>query len=557
MDRISQLPDFIVHHILSFFDNSNGPPVELVRMSVLSKTWFHLTASFPILDFRMYNFRPQEQEQESFYKYVVYTTSRFCHQNVTAHRLKLSANIEEPAELDIINRCVERVLNKGVRELEIEIINLSDIPKYRLPDTLLSVSVLRSLTINGCELPSSLMVDAVKLSLIQLRLEDVTIDDEVIKYLATRCPLLQVFEIISCPGFNRFCVHGHQNLQEVRIEYYTPIESIDIEAPNLSRLWVADWDQRGAPRMNLTSCKNLKTVSYLGHPSPNSNGFNDLLSNFPVIENLVLVTQYPCNNLRLSSHSLRTLVLRANCDLEEIEFRTPKLVSFCYPFNRTILWPLVWHSTYLKPCMQIYPGDHIDTLWFQKLRQFLDKENGFKVFNLFLHAIYYQKLIDLEKLKAIGLPPYELEHVELQLEAHEESSDRITFLDAVLWCCRPRSITLRSSHPLTDFEEQSDLVKFTYKKLLEQEDKGHTNVHIVSPSSSKAKKHFRGLVCEGKAISFIKEQGMRVWRQLKVCGYGDLLIDKFEHNAVNLSQVFFFFFFLIYAYVLMMLKFES
>ncbi|KAJ0841114.1 putative F-box domain, leucine-rich repeat domain superfamily, F-box-like domain superfamily [Helianthus annuus] len=48
MDRISQLPDFIVHHILSFLPDS--PPAELVRMSVLSKTWFHLTASFPILN---------------------------------------------------------------------------------------------------------------------------------------------------------------------------------------------------------------------------------------------------------------------------------------------------------------------------------------------------------------------------------------------------------------------------------------------------------------------------------------------------------------------------
>ncbi|MFS7894804.1 hypothetical protein Hanom_Chr00s002103g01691701 [Helianthus anomalus] len=72
---------------------------------------------------------------------------------------------------------------------------------------------------------------------------------------------------------------------------------------------------------------------------------------------------------------------------------------------------------------------------------------------------------ELEKLKAIELPPYELDHVELKLDAREESSAHVAFVEAVLWCCRPQSLTLRSSVP---FEEQSDVVKFTYKKLLEQ-----------------------------------------------------------------------------------------
>ncbi|GJW71316.1 F-box domain containing protein [Tanacetum coccineum] len=47
-DRISLHPESIAHHILSFLDF----PIDLVRMSVLSKDWFALTDSFPILDFR-------------------------------------------------------------------------------------------------------------------------------------------------------------------------------------------------------------------------------------------------------------------------------------------------------------------------------------------------------------------------------------------------------------------------------------------------------------------------------------------------------------------------
>ncbi|KAM0067846.1 putative F-box domain-containing protein [Helianthus debilis subsp. tardiflorus] len=171
MDRISQLPDFIAHHILSCFDTSDGLPIDLVRMSVLSKTWFHLTASFPILDFTIYKFK----SRNSFFKYVEYTTFRFCNQNLTAQKLTLWANIRRSEERDIVNRCLILLLKNGVKEL------LISMPKYCLPNILLSVPVLKSLTIYSCKLPSSLMLDdAVKLkSLIYLALESVRIDDQV------------------------------------------------------------------------------------------------------------------------------------------------------------------------------------------------------------------------------------------------------------------------------------------------------------------------------------------------------------------------------------------
>ncbi|XP_022013843.1 putative F-box/LRR-repeat protein At5g02700 [Helianthus annuus] len=398
-DRISHLPESILHHILSFLNNT---PADLVRMSVLSNTWFRLTASFAVLNFNIANFT--HVSRQSFFKYLDYATSRFCFENLPAHTFKLVTTVLEPAELDV-NRCLELLLQKGmIRELEIDLSYFTnsslDVPKYHLPNILLSVSTLRSLTICGCDLPSSFMLDAVNFkSLIQLRLENVLIYDEVITYLATSCPLLQVIQIRCCPGFIRFCVHGHQNLQQVKIQYTTtPVERLDIEAPNLSSLLIVDAYGRGAPLMNLASCKKLTQVVYIGNPLPNSNAFRDFLSNFPFVETLGLYTHNECNNLMLSSHSLRTLVLCSNCGLEEIEFTTPKLVSFRYTCSSSRLLPMVmdnhWtlsrDSTHLKARMCCYPGGYIDTLWFQKLRYFLSKKNGFKVFNLHIHGRYSQ-----------------------------------------------------------------------------------------------------------------------------------------------------------------------
>ncbi|KAI7732741.1 hypothetical protein M8C21_007654, partial [Ambrosia artemisiifolia] len=418
MDRISQLPDSVVHHILSFV---NTRP-DLVRMSVLSKTWFHLTASFPILNFNIRKFR----SRESFFKYVEYTTSRFCHHSIIpAHKLKLKlklcATILVPAELDIVNRCLQLLLNKGVKVLVIDVTNSSESPKYRLPNILLSVSMLESLTICGCDLSSSFMLDALRFkSLIKLKLEYVPLDVEVIKYLATSCPLLQQFHIGCCSGLNRVCLYGHQNLQTLLIYYDTPLERIDVEAPNLSSLVIIDEEESGAPRMNLASCKKLTSVAYMGHPLPNSNGFTNFLSYFPFIENFYLATTYNCKNFKLSSRSLRTLMLHSVCDFELSEFNTPNLVLFAYPCDVSSFLPMVRNSTrpttHLKPSMQCYPDDSIDALWFQKLRLLLNNKNGFKVLNLYIHTIHSQKFTDIEKLKAIELPPYELEHVELQLD---------------------------------------------------------------------------------------------------------------------------------------------
>ncbi|KAK9047855.1 hypothetical protein SSX86_033183 [Deinandra increscens subsp. villosa] len=494
LDRLSHLPESIVHTILDYIHPSRGPPVDHVRMSVLSKTWFDLTASFPVLNFNIRIFT----SRQSFFKYVEYTTSRFCHQNVTADKLTFIATLSEPAEIDIVNQCFELLLKKGVKELFVDITHLPESPnpmpkpKYRLPDILLSVSALKYLDILYCDLPSSLMVHGVKFeSLIKLKLFKVHIDDETIKYLATSCPLLQVFHIMSCYGFKSFCVYGHQNLQHVVIKYSTQVDRIDIEAPNLSHLWVQDVDDNVAPRMNLASCKKLTTVTYDGYYLP-----NDFLSNFPFIEILHLATDHDtCDNLKWSSHSLRALVIDFDCDLEQIDFNTPNLVFFIYgSFSCTTAnecWSLLRDSTHLKACMRCYPDECIDAIWFQKLRLFLEKKNGIKPLNLYIQMD--QDFTDLEEINAIELPPYELEHVELQLDAHEELSPHMAFVDAVLWCCRPQYLTIKSFFPLTDFE---DVVKIVCEKLLQQEVQGHTNIRIVSSH-------------DGNTISFIKKEGIQ------------------------------------------------
>lgn len=92
--------------------------------------------------------------------------------------------------------------------------------------------------------------------------------------------------------------------------------------------------------------------------------------------------------MKLSSVSLRIFELHSYLDLDEIELDTPIWFLFnnYRDFDRELPYPLVKDLTQSKAHTKCYLEDDIvDTLWFQKLRQFLDKKNTLKVLNLYVH----------------------------------------------------------------------------------------------------------------------------------------------------------------------------
>ncbi|GJX70311.1 F-box domain containing protein [Tanacetum coccineum] len=519
-DWISQLPEFIVHHILSLLYS----PKELVRMSVLSKTWFALTASFPILDFdieKLYDvikksgtpFDLDLYTNECFFKYVEYTTFRFCHQNVTSvHTLNLITELlEGNTQVDSVNRCLESVLKKGVKELKIDI------------DPLWMC-----------------LTELFQLIEDFLQLVSVTINEKELKRLTAGCPLLEELDVTNCKGFKIFCVYGLQNLQKVRLFFVEKVEKIDIQAPDLWYLEVWDLERKGAPCMNLASCKKLTSLDYYGDLSK---GLADFSNNFPFLEDFFWDPIDRCNDLKLTSHSLKKFILHGQCDLEELDICAPNLLLFDCKGHSHNPGPLVRNAYPSKARVECYPDEAADTIWFQKFKRFLDKKNGFKELKLQVHI--RTGFIDVEELKVNQSPPLKLEHVELDMTIVQELVVYLSVMDAIFWCCCPRSLTLNlKSIWDIEFEDWSQIVKilllvlsrdisfgllhylaviffsqFTYEKLLEQEDQAPTIIQLALSSSSKAKKQFSDLNSLLKAlphngprqtIIFIKEEGVQV-----------------------------------------------
>nr|GEY29911.1 hypothetical protein [Tanacetum cinerariifolium] len=233
------------------------------------------------------------------------------------------------------------------------------------------------------------------------------------------------------------------------------LPNIFLSASTLSSLTIAERELPSSLMVNVLNFKSLKLLS---------------LSRVPIHEDVIesLTTSCPL--------------------LEEI------YLGYCYGFTTFC----VYRHNILQKVEIFYDDESVDTLWFQKLRRFLDKSNRFKVLKLFVKH-------------GIKSPPYELEHVKLVVRNIQLSSrSPPPILDAVLWCCRPRS-TLS----LTIYSDKCHVVQNTYETLLQQENKSRTNIRFVLSNFGKCEQHFNDLKLVLKALSlderisriaFIKEE---------------------------------------------------
>ena len=397
------LPDFIIHHIMSYLVRDTE---SLIRMSILSKQWFALTASFPLLCFNLgawSNFFLQDMD--TFYRYLEYAVSRFCDQNISAHTLDIYAEYLYLQQIDLFGRCLESLIKKGLKVLVIRIVSLdANLPMFRLPDTLLSATLLTSLTLIKCELPLSLMDDDVKFkSLRLLSLTKLPIDEGVIEYLTKGCPLLEEIYLGFCYGFTAFRVYRHHNLQKVTIYSNIGLQRIDVDAPNLSYFSLGNHTDKEIC-MFIGSCKKLTTFCYGGFPLKRP---SDFLSNFAFLENVFLNLSSPVNNLKFSHHFMKRLELQSVCDLEEIYLNAPNLIMFTYHDktfrNNQLVAMSRKHPSLGKGYMKCLTMKYFDIISFRKLRRFLERNGIFKVLELVINwvsfifiylLIYYMYLLD-------------------------------------------------------------------------------------------------------------------------------------------------------------------
>ncbi|KAK0599309.1 hypothetical protein LWI29_004144 [Acer saccharum] len=182
MDRISELPDFIIHHIMSYLST-----LEVTQTCVLSKRWNHLQTSFPILDFDLIYFEEEDLETgmkkrsfriniDKFIQFVDASLLRFCEAKVSMQKFRLSMEVfDVEGVASLLDRWIELAVANEVKELDLNVqtTETSNYRMYRmveeldfnvrtykdrmytLPGTLFSAKFVTTLKLSGCNLEQS------------------------------------------------------------------------------------------------------------------------------------------------------------------------------------------------------------------------------------------------------------------------------------------------------------------------------------------------------------------------------------------------------------------
>ncbi|KAI3728230.1 hypothetical protein L6452_16863 [Arctium lappa] len=330
-DRLSSLPDELIHQILSCMDSKFA-----VQTCLLSSRWKLLWTSMPCLNFASHHF-------VSLPKFAKFVTHVLSHRNHQIEVTSVKLDFHGAASQFFVRKIANYVFSHNVQELNVVIL-----PKkhHEFPPCLFSSQSLKHFTLS---LSSCFFAPCVTPktpwdfpALTSLHLNEITLcEDNTYKSfdLFSKCANLknltlhsffvnnvEVFDIITPQLSDLTLINGRK------------LEVINLVAPQLENLTVIDCSIK-----NPIAPPGLSTLSYRGFPPPqlSKEGFHSLnkvtislsiySSNMPFKEEDARKTI----NLLQEVHSARFLTL--NFDIVECISSFPDLISHCpSPFSNLI-----------------------------------------------------------------------------------------------------------------------------------------------------------------------------------------------------------------------------
>uniref|UniRef100_A0A2P2LVS2 Uncharacterized protein n=1 Tax=Rhizophora mucronata TaxID=61149 RepID=A0A2P2LVS2_RHIMU len=448
IDRISGLPPFVIHNIMSLLSAK-----EVVQTSVLSKTWYRLRESHPILEFDQSYFvgqdlasiRPKhfshtqrEQFSESignFTKFVEDSLQRFSKLNFRLKKFRLSISLIGSELCSTVDKWIELAIGCGVREFILHVKTDED-GNYTVPETVLSAKCISNLDICGCSWMHPFARYNIQLQFLEnLSLDHVHVNEEMIQKLTKECPLLENLSLLNCWGLKRFDLSKLIKLKDICL-VVKDLESIKIVAPSLQTFILHTGIGTELCMIDMVECKNLRSLHLLCVKIADQE-FHNLISMFSLLEHLVVHHCAYLGKVNISSKQLKSLTLLYNTQLEDVEIDTPNLLQFSYrsckvPQTYSINAPCKWFVDFV--C-----HDASDTLWYLKVKKFLRTTN--QLAKLGLSIISSKDLPDLHGLREDSPSlPCEVENVFLLVVS--PVSNYQAFLDYLLWVCYPKNLSV-------------------------------------------------------------------------------------------------------------------
>ncbi|KAJ1411137.1 Leucine-rich repeat domain superfamily [Sesbania bispinosa] len=452
MDRISHLPDHVIHRILSRLRNVK----DIVRTSILSKRWRALWYSFSILIFDERKFTAGIVHEDSSHKEKMFRdhVSSSLHTQLEK-KLYLQKLVVHMTSFDLedaphVDRWLSVAIANNIKEIDLHV-GIKNSQRYTLPQTIFSSRTLTGLRLSGCILQTS--NDIMLPHLQKLYLRKLRLVEHIIQNLLSSCPSIEDLRFIQCSGLKLLHVSNLIGLKRVEIHYCNQLKKVEISAPNLHTFWYCG--KKSTPcKVSLEGCNSLKRLT-LEHPQVTREFCENLISSFPLLEKLDLSISNKMKYITISSPRLRKIALKGCKKLGFALIYAPNLLSLeckgeAMPYIHLNPFCLTDAKFSFEPKSEHKDIGHGNKFWINMgeiIRRF-DPE-GFK---LLLHS--NKNIVIHEDLKNITLPPLP----DLGVEIIKSSACIDDILYSLLRTLHPVSLSIVS--PI-----DSKFPKFVYEMI--------------------------------------------------------------------------------------------
>lgn len=250
-DRISSLPDAIIHHIFSFIST-----IDIVRTSMLAKRWRYLWTENPYLHFNDDQV-PLRDSEDAFVNFVNGVITQY--KAPVLERFSLSVRQQHNAVC--VDDWVRFAAQIKVGELDVEV--NADMTAYE-PIELPCCATARTLRLQlggrGLILPVTGIFSSLEtLSFSRLGL----INDATVHTVSKQCPRLRMLTFTNCTGLHHLNIQS-PHLESLEIRRCGGLDQLSVYADKLISLSIHDSFTYASPSVNILAPK-LQVLSWLDY----------------------------------------------------------------------------------------------------------------------------------------------------------------------------------------------------------------------------------------------------------------------------------------------------
>ncbi|TXG68694.1 hypothetical protein EZV62_003629 [Acer yangbiense] len=477
MDRISELPEPILHHILSFL-----PFKQVALTCVLSKKWEETWKRYPVFKIDESILCEDERYREIRMKLLDYLEqtlqNRHCKDLMSMEKFSIDTKLFDDQELaSFVDRCICYAIGSNVKRLKLEFLSkrwyelefgLRD-SWYDLPPIVLGAKSIEVLKLRGCKLELPRKSNVKLPSLRRMHLVEVFSNSRVINNLLAGCPLIGEIGIWNCEGIESLELFALERLNDIIIANNKELKRVDMTNLNVSSLSIVQPFSFVQPltipfEINVTFCTNLKNLRFV-EAYITDEWLCELIYELPLLECLELRFCKKLKSIEISSPSLKTFSIFGCTYVVELKIDTLNLTHFTYDGGMIFLYLNALALSYVDISLS---RTNLETYWNAKFIELLAQFHKYSEM-LSLRVSKNEEFIVSKELRQILPSPLSIcKHLNLCIKTISLPFSIAKVVDELLWIA-PHIKTLSIEYSPSDAFKKISF-EFSYKKPLVYEE---------------------------------------------------------------------------------------